>query len=81
MKAQIRCMTIIKTREFILRPIRLTDAQGYLECHQDEDSKANFSSVPTTLEEAKKELQEGKNIIKSLQLLLKKNLQDSSILN
>ena len=40
MKAQIKCMTIIKAREFILRPIRITDAQGYLECHQDEDSKA-----------------------------------------
>jgi|TARA_B100002003_G_scaffold222652_1_gene226617 ribosomal-protein-alanine N-acetyltransferase len=71
MKAQIRCMTIIKTREFILRPIRLTDAQGYLECHQDEDSKANFSSVPTTLEEAKKELQEGKKHNKKFAIIVK----------
>ena len=36
-------MAIIKAREFILRPIRITDVQGYFECHKDEDSKANFS--------------------------------------
>jgi [ribosomal protein S5]-alanine N-acetyltransferase len=53
-------MTIIKTRKFILRPIKVTDAQAYLECHQDEDAKANFSSVPTNLEESKKEILEGK---------------------
>lgn len=64
-------MTIIKAREFILRPIRLTDAQSYFECHQDESAKENFSSVPTNLEEAKKELQENKKHNKKFAIIVK----------
>lgn len=64
-------MTIIKTKEFILRPIRITDAQGYLECHQDEDAKANFSSVPKTIEEAKKEIHDGKKHNKKFAIIIK----------
>jgi len=55
-------MVVIKTKEFILRPIRLSDAQGYLECHQDNDARKNFSSVPKTLAEAKKDLKKYKNV-------------------
>ena len=64
-------MAIIKAREFILRPIRITDVQGYFECHKDEDSKANFSSVPTTIEEAKKELQETNKHNKKFAIIIK----------
>jgi len=53
-------MTIIKTKEFTLRPIRLTDAKGYYECHQDDEAKANFRSVPKNTDEAKKEIKESK---------------------
>ncbi|MCF7798661.1 GNAT family N-acetyltransferase [Candidatus Woesearchaeota archaeon] len=53
-------MTIIKTKDFTLRPIRASDAQGYLECHEDKEAKANFTSVPTTIHEAKEEILEGK---------------------
>ncbi|MEK6951694.1 MAG: GNAT family N-acetyltransferase [Nanoarchaeota archaeon] len=49
-------MTIIKTKEFILRPITLGDAQGYLECHQDKEAKRNFMSVPKNLKEAEEEI-------------------------
>ena len=49
---------IIKTKEFILRPLKVSDAQGYLECHQDEEAKENFTSVPKTLEESKKEIKD-----------------------
>ncbi len=53
-------MAIIKAKGFTLRPIRVTDARGYLECHQDDEAKANFTSVPTTIKEAEKEILEGK---------------------
>jgi RimJ/RimL family protein N-acetyltransferase len=49
---------IIKTKDFILRPIKSSDAQGYLECHQDEDAKKNFMNVPKNLKEARKEISE-----------------------
>ena len=49
-------MTIIKTKEFILRPITIKDAQGYLECHKDKEAQRNFMSIPKNLEEAKKEI-------------------------
>jgi len=64
-------MTIIKSKEFILRPIKITDAQSYLECHQDKDAIANFSSVPNTIEESKKELKEGKKHNKKFAIIVK----------
>lgn len=49
----------IRTKDFVLRPRTLKDAQFYLDCHKDKDSKKNFMSVPKNLEEAKKEIKEG----------------------
>lgn len=54
-------MVIIKTKDFILRPITLKDAQGYLECHQDNEAQRNFMFLPKNLREAKKEIKEGLN--------------------
>lgn len=65
-------MTIIKTKEFFLRPLRSTDAKGYLECHQDKDAKSNFFSVPSNVEEAKKEIQEGKKHNKKFAIVVNK---------
>lgn len=65
-------MVIIKTKDFILRPIRLTDAKGYLECHQDKEAKANFFSVPKTIKESKKELQEDGKTNKKFAIILNK---------
>ena len=53
-------MIITHSKDLILRPIKITDAKSYLECHQDEDAKANFSSIPKTIEEAKEEIIKGK---------------------
>ena len=58
---------IIKTKKFTLRPIKLTDAQSYLECHKDKDAKRNFSHVPKNLNEAKKELKRNINKMKKKQ--------------
>ena len=49
-------MTIIKTNDFILRPLKLSDAEAYFEVMQDEDSRRNFTSVPNSLEDAKQEI-------------------------
>jgi [ribosomal protein S5]-alanine N-acetyltransferase len=51
-------MTIIKTKDFILRPIELKDTQGYWEVMQDEETKKGFRSVPNSFEEAKKEVED-----------------------
>lgn len=48
---------ILKGQGFILRPLKISDAQGYLECHQDEAAKKAFTSVPKTLSESKKEVE------------------------
>jgi RimJ/RimL family protein N-acetyltransferase len=63
-------MVIIKKKEFVLRPITLNkkDIQGYLECHQDENAKKNFMSVPKNLKEAKVEME--KSIKTSLFLVI-----------
>ena len=51
-------MTIIKGKEFILRPIRMSDAEAYFETMQDKQTKRGFMSVPKSLQEAKKEVKE-----------------------
>lgn len=43
-----------------LRPMTIKDAKDYLECHSDKEAKKNFSSFPTTVAEAKKELKDSK---------------------
>lgn len=47
---------IIKTKEFTLRPIRISDSKAYFESMQDKQSKLGFMSTPKTLAEAKKEI-------------------------
>jgi len=51
-------MTIIKTEEFILRPIKLSDAKHYFEVMQDKETKKNLTSVPKDLAEAKQEIKD-----------------------
>lgn len=63
-------MVVLKGRGFVLRPIRITDAQGYLECHQDADAKANFSSVPDSVSAARKEIKEGRRHNKKFAILV-----------
>jgi ribosomal-protein-alanine N-acetyltransferase len=49
----------IRTKDFVLRPRTLKDAQFYLDCHKDKEAKKNFMSVPKNLKEARKEISEG----------------------
>jgi RimJ/RimL family protein N-acetyltransferase len=49
-------MPIIKGKGFVLRPLTVTDAKGYMECHQDKEAQQNFTSAPKTIAEAKKEI-------------------------
>lgn len=49
-------MTILKGKGFILRPIRLNDAEGYWEVVQDSDTKKGFTTFPKTFNETKKEI-------------------------
>ncbi len=51
-------MVVIKSKDFVLRPITIKDSLGYLECHQDKEAKRNFMLLPKNLREAKKEIQE-----------------------
>lgn len=51
-------MTTIKTKDFILRPLKLSDAKPYFEVMQDEETKKNLNSVPNTLAEAKQEIKD-----------------------
>lgn len=51
-------MTIIKTKEFILRPIQLSDAKPYFKVMQDKETKKNLTSVPKNLEETKQEIKD-----------------------
>lgn len=51
-------MAIIEHKDIILRPISLSDVQGYWECMQDEDTKNGFNTVPNSIEEAKEEVEE-----------------------
>lgn len=48
----------IRTKDFILRPIKPSDARLYFESHQDKDSMKGFMTTPGTFKEAKKEVKE-----------------------
>lgn len=48
-------MTIIKTKNFILRPVKLSDAKIFFEAEQDEDARKNFMRTPETI----KKVEEG----------------------
>ena len=64
-------MTEIKSKDFVLRTIKLSDTKGYWECHQDKDARKGFMSVPETLAEARKELAK-------ICSLMKKNTPDET---
>jgi ribosomal-protein-alanine N-acetyltransferase len=49
-------MTIIKTKYFTLRPLKLSDVKPYFESMQDKITKKGFFNVPKNLKEAKKEI-------------------------
>ena len=49
-------MAIIKTRDFTLRPLRMSDAEGYFEITKDRLSKRGFSHPPKTLGDAKADI-------------------------
>jgi len=49
-------MKIIKTKEFTLRHINMSDLQGYFECQKDPVTQRGFMSVPKNISEARKEL-------------------------
>ncbi len=65
-------MAIIKTKDFTLRPIRISDAQKYADCHKDEDAKKNFFSAPSNIKEAEKELSENKKFVKRFAIIVNK---------
>ncbi len=48
----------IKGDGFILRPIKMSDAQAYWETMQDEETIKGFMSVPHSFSEAKEEVKE-----------------------
>ena len=50
-------MIVIKTKDFILRPIRMNDAELYFESQQDKYARKGFMTTPKTLSEAKSEIQ------------------------
>jgi RimJ/RimL family protein N-acetyltransferase len=56
-------MTVIKTKDFVLRPVRMGDAPAYLELHQNPEARKGFMSIPKNLKEAREELKKdsGKN--------------------
>ena len=47
---------IIKTKNFSLRPIRMSDSRAYFECMMDEETRKNLTSFPETLQQAEKEI-------------------------
>jgi len=47
---------IIKTKDFVLRPVKMSDAKAYFEMHNDPEARWNFTSYPKNLAEAKKEV-------------------------
>jgi len=49
---------IIKTKDFILRPIKLSDAKPFFETMQDPVTKKGLTTVPKNLEEAEQEIKE-----------------------
>lgn len=50
-------MRIIKTKDFVLRPLRIRDVDVYWESMQDEATKVGFMTTPKNLAEAKKEVE------------------------
>jgi len=51
-------MTIIRTKDFILRPHELNDAKNIYEYQLDAETQKNCMSTPKSIAEAKKEIRE-----------------------
>ena len=51
-------MVILKSKDIVLRPAKLSDAKAIYELQQDKDTKKNFMSVPKSVLEVKKDIQE-----------------------
>jgi [ribosomal protein S5]-alanine N-acetyltransferase len=49
-------MVTIQSKDFTLRYFRLSDAQGYFECQQDNEARKNFMSIVSSVEEARSEV-------------------------
>ena len=49
---------IIKTKDFILRPANMSDADKYFQMMQDSLTREGFMSTPKNMNEAKKEIKE-----------------------
>ncbi|MCR4327692.1 MAG: GNAT family N-acetyltransferase [Nanoarchaeota archaeon] len=51
-------MIVLKGKGFILRPIKLNDSKLYWEVMQDKETAKGFMGVPSSFEEAKKEVKD-----------------------
>jgi len=49
-------MTIIKTKDFILRHVKVSDAKCFFEAEQDKNARKNFMSTPKTIEEVERDI-------------------------
>jgi ribosomal-protein-alanine N-acetyltransferase len=49
---------IIKSKGFVLRHLRMSDAKGYFECQTDAQARKMFMATPKSLADAKKELKQ-----------------------
>lgn len=47
---------IIKSKDIVLRPIKLSDAEFMFECEQDKEARTNFMSTPKNVAEVKKDI-------------------------
>lgn len=48
----------IKSKNFILRPLKLSDAKPYFEVMQDKETQRNLASFPKSLAEVKEEIKD-----------------------
>jgi ribosomal-protein-alanine N-acetyltransferase len=53
-------MTIIKTKDFVLRPVRLSDAENIYRYQQDKEVKRGFMTTPKSVNEVKKDILKSK---------------------
>ncbi len=51
-------MTTIKTKDFILRPIKLSDAKIFFEAEQDKEAKRNFMTTPETIKQVEEDIKD-----------------------
>ncbi len=51
-------MKMIKGKGFVLRHIKMSDAEGFLEIHKDKAARKGFMTFPKDIKESRKDLQE-----------------------